>query len=254
MTVSFGMRGVNRTRRYDRPVAVAAGDQGAAVDGRRERWVQHRANRRAALVDAAIEAIDGTASGSPTFDDVAAAAGVSRTVLYRYFTDLEDLQQAAAAQLADDLIARVLDPLGEGRTARDIIESVLDGIAGWVEQHPRRYGFLRQFAAGAEAAAGVSGQLERVEETVAARLAGLLTLFMTSFGMPAHTAELGARALIGLVESSMVWWGRQPVETRLPRAELVASVRLYVWAAIDAELRANGVVLGLDDPLPEEDA
>ncbi|MHA3702116.1 TetR/AcrR family transcriptional regulator [Jatrophihabitans sp. YIM 134969] len=233
-------------------MAVEVDDSGGVVDGRRERWVQHRANRRAALVAATIDAIDATASGSPTFDDVAAHAGVSRTVLYRYFADLDDLQQAAAAQLADDLIARVLGPLGEGRTARDIITSVLDGIAGWVEQHPRRYGFLRQFAAGAEVAAGVSGQLERVEDTVAARLAALLTLFMTTFGMPAHTAELGARALIGLVESSMVWWGRQPVETRQTRAEIVAAVSLYVWAAIDAELRENGVVLGLDDPLPEE--
>lgn len=237
-------------------VAIAADESGradGAVDGRRERWVQHRANRRAALVTAAVEAIDVTATGTPTFDDVAATAGVSRTVLYRYFADLEDLQQAAAAELADDLIARVLGPLGEGRTARDIITSVLDGIAGWVEQHPRRYQFLRQFAAGAEAAAGVSGHMERVEDTVAARLAALLTLFMTSFGMPANTAELGARALIGLVESSMVWWGRQPVESRQTRPELVAAVSLYVWAAIDAELRANGVVLGIDDPLPEED-
>lgn len=240
-------------------MAVAAGTPGntpdsGVVDGRRERWVAHRARRRAALVDAAVDAIDASASGSPTFDDVAAAAGVSRTVLYRYFADLDDLRQAAAGKLADDLIARVLDPLSEGTTARQIITTILDGIASWVEANPRRYVFLRQFAAGAETTTGegAAGHLERVEDTVAERLAALLSLMMTSFGMPADSAQLGARALIGLVESSIVWWGRQPVETRMPRAELVAAVRGYAWAAISAELLDHGVTLGLDDPLPED--
>lgn len=229
---------------------MAVDTAGNAVDGRRERWVEHRTRRRQALVAAAITAVDRTEHGAPTFDEVAAVAGVSRTVLYRYFADLDDLLGAVAASLADDLIARVLDPLADGTTARDIITSVLDGIAGWVEQFPRRYHFLRRVAVGAEA--GSTGQLERVEDTVANRLAALLSLFMTTFGMPAHLAELGARALIGMVESSVVWWGRQPEATRLPRADLVASLTTYVWATIDAELSRNGVHLTLDDPLPEE--
>ena len=67
----------------------------AAADGRRLRWTQHRAERRAAFVAAGVEAIDRLGPDASA-EQIAEAAGVSRTVLYRYFRDREDLRQAIA--------------------------------------------------------------------------------------------------------------------------------------------------------------
>src|SRR6476620_9839609 len=62
-------------------------------DGRDSRWDSHREARRAELVEAAVAAID---EHGPTASiaDIAVSAGVSKPVLYRYFSDKDDLYRA----------------------------------------------------------------------------------------------------------------------------------------------------------------
>ena len=64
-------------------------------DGRTTRWDAHRDQRRAELVLAAVRAIDqhGPDAG---IADIAAEAGVSRPVLYRYFADKDDCTPRSA--------------------------------------------------------------------------------------------------------------------------------------------------------------
>ncbi|MGZ4553567.1 MAG: TetR/AcrR family transcriptional regulator, partial [Mycobacteriaceae bacterium] len=61
-----------------------------AIDGRKKRWDEHKKARREEFVDAAIGAIrrEGPNIGMET---VAAELQVSKTVLYRHFTDKSDL-------------------------------------------------------------------------------------------------------------------------------------------------------------------
>src|SRR3954451_24090243 len=70
------------------PPAVASDEPetpaGPVPDGRRARWAQHREQRREELVDAAIEAIRRLGS-DVGMDALAAGAGISKPVLYRYF-------------------------------------------------------------------------------------------------------------------------------------------------------------------------
>ena len=62
-------------------------------DGRKRRWHQHKVDRRNELVDGTIEAIR-RHGGALSMDDIAAEIGVSKTVLYRYFVDKNDLTTA----------------------------------------------------------------------------------------------------------------------------------------------------------------
>ena len=61
------------------------------ADGRRLRWTEHRAQRREAFVVAGVAAIDQHGQ-SASAEQIAESAGVSRTVLYRYFRDRDDLR------------------------------------------------------------------------------------------------------------------------------------------------------------------
>src|SRR5215213_9879454 len=71
-----------------------------AEDGRRSRWTEHRRARREELVAAAVEAVR---LAGPEFavDDVARSAGVSKTVIYRYFSDKEELIDAVLGQISE---------------------------------------------------------------------------------------------------------------------------------------------------------
>ncbi len=213
-----------------------------AGDGRRERWNDHRTQRRAALVAAGVEAID-TYGPESSAEEIAATARVSRTVLYRYFRDKEDLRSAIAQRVVEIMVAELVPPLRTGKTSDEIISGTLEALTVWVEAHPRLYYFLRQRGASGEAPLG------DVQATIADQLAELLSGFMAWFGLETKLAAPAAQSLVGMVEHTTAWWMKSG---KLTRSELVNHLRHAIWDVIDGELRRSNIVLALDDPLPRD--
>ncbi len=206
------------------------------ADGRRERWNEHRIRRRAVLVDAGVAAIDRYGADSSA-EEIAATARVSRTVLYRYFRDKEDLCGAVCRRMGEIVIAQLKAPLRSGATANEIIGGTLEALSDWVEAHPRQYEFLRRRGAA----------LGDVEATIADQLAELLRGVTTAFGLPTRLAEPTAQSLVGMVEHTLAWWMKSRT---ISRHGLVEHLRHAIWDVIDGELRRANITLGLDDPLP----
>lgn len=210
------------------------------ADGRRDRWNAHRVRRRAALVNAGVNAIDAHGPDASA-EDIAAAAGASRTVLYRYFRDKEDLRSAVAARVVELLLQELAPPLCSGQTAHQIIDGTLEAFTAWVAAHPRLYDFLRQ--------RGASGgpDLGDVQAAMADQLAALLRGVMAGFGVRDRLAEPAAQCVVGMVERTTSWWMHTG---RISRRDLVEHLRSAVWDVINGELTRADVVLGPDDPLP----
>ncbi len=209
-------------------------------DGRRLRWTEHREQRRAAFVAAGAQAIDqyGPAASA---EQIAEVAGVSRTVLYRYFRDREDLRQA----IADHVVRAVLDSvlpkleIHPEATPRQIIRSAIAVIVGWLDEHPNLYHFLRSRRTGAS--------LDSVEGTLADNIAALLKTVMVLFGIDSEQAEPGAYGIVGFVESTGSWW----LEHRtMHRDRLTDLLTTGVWHLLDGTARDFGIDLKLDEPLP----
>jgi len=213
-----------------------------APDGRRLRWTAHRAQRRAAFVTAGTLAID-LHGPDASAEQIAATAGVSRTVLYRYFRDREDLRQAIAEHAAAAVVASVVPKLqlSAGSTPRQAITSVIEEIMGWLDEHPNLYYFLRDRRSGSS--------LELVENTLADQVAGVLKMFLMFFGIDADRAEPGAYGIVGFVESSGSWWLARRSMSREKLTEIVCE---GVWHLLEGTTRASKVIIGYDDPLPLE--
>jgi AcrR family transcriptional regulator len=211
-----------------------------APDGRRLRWTEHRAHRRGAFVAAGAEAVDrfGPAASA---EQIAGVAGVSRTVLYRYFRDREDLRQAIADHVVRAVLDSVLPKLAirPDATPHEIIRSAVAVIVGWLDEHPNLYHFLRSRRTGAS--------LDAVEGTLADNVAMLLKTMMIIFGIDSEQAEPGAYGIVGFVESIGSWW----LEHRtMSRDRLTDLITVGVWHLLDGTAREFGVELGFDDPLP----
>jgi AcrR family transcriptional regulator len=211
-----------------------------APDGRRLRWTEHRTQRRGAFVAAGVEAVD-TFGPSASAEQIAAVAGVSRTVLYRYFRDREDLRTAIADQVVRAVVDSVLPQLAirPDATPHQVIRSAIDVIMGWLDEHPNLYHFLRSRRTGAS--------LDSVEGTLADNVAALLKTMMVLFGIDSEKAEPGAYGIVGFVEAVGSWW----LEHRdISRDKITDQITLGVWHLLEGTAREFGIALALDEPLP----
>jgi AcrR family transcriptional regulator len=211
-----------------------------APDGRRLRWTAHRAQRRDGFVHAGVQAVDRYGPGASA-EQIADIAGVSRTVLYRYFRDREDLRTAIADQVVRAVVDSVLPKLAirPDATPHEIIRSAIDVIMGWLDEHPNLYHFLRSRRTGAS--------LDSVEGTLADNVAALLKTMMILFGIDSEYAEPGAYGIVGFVESAASWW----LDHRtLSRDRLAEQITMGVWHLLAGTAAEFGVQLALDEPLP----
>jgi AcrR family transcriptional regulator len=180
-----------------------AGAPPAAQDGRRARWTEHRRARREDLVAAAVEAVR---AAGPDFavDDVARSAGVSKTVIYRYFSDKDELVDAVLERISTVvLLPRLLGEIaGEHPDDRSALRSVLAAFVALIEDEPELYRF-------AYAQAGRSGRADLVaatEHQIAEALAARMAARLAEAGRPPEPATTWAYGVVGMVQLATHWW------------------------------------------------
>jgi AcrR family transcriptional regulator len=186
-----------------------------AQDGRRSRWTEHRRARREDLVLAAVEAVRRT---GPAFavEDVARSAGVSKTVIYRYFADKDELVDAVLARISDAvLLPRLLGELGADHAdPRAGLRAVIAAFVALIEDEPELYRF-------AYAHTGRSGRADLVaatEHRIAEALAVQIAARLTDAGRPTAAATTWAYGVVGMVQLAAHWWSSART---VPAAELV---------------------------------
>src|SRR3954470_20631523 len=173
-----------------------------AQDGRRARWTEHRRARREDLVVAAVEAVR---AAGPDFavDDVARSAGVSKTVIYRYFTDKDELVDAVLERIATViLLPRLLGEIAAERADdRSKLRAVITAFVALIEDEPELYRF-------AYAHTGRSGRADLVavtEHQVAEALAANMAARLPEAGRPAEAARTWAYGVVGMVQLAAHW-------------------------------------------------
>src|SRR3954452_9963518 len=156
-----------------------------AQDGRRARWTEHRRARREDLVAAAVEAVR-LAGPEFSVDDVARSAGVSKTVIYRYFTDKDELVDAVLERISTAvLLPRLLGELVlDHADDRPALRAVIAAFVSLIEDEPELYRF-------GYAHAGRSGRADLVpatEREIAESLGRMMAERLAEAGRPIESA------------------------------------------------------------------
>jgi AcrR family transcriptional regulator len=205
-----------------------------AGDGRKSRWTEHRRARRTELVVAAVEAVRLV---GPEFavDDVARAAGVSKTVIYRYFSDKDELVDAVLDRVSSEiLLPRLLGELAADRADdRDRLRAVIAAFVQLVEDEPALYRF-------AYAHAGRAGRADLVaatEREVAEALAWVMGERLAAAGRPVGPAATWAYGVVGMVQLSAHWWS---TARTVPAPELVDQLTALAWGGLTTLLPPEG--------------
>jgi AcrR family transcriptional regulator len=217
----------NRAAVAERMLAVTA-----KTDGRKRRWHQHKVERRNELVDGTIDAIR-RRGGTLSMDDIAAEIGVSKTVLYRYFVDKNDLTTAVMMRFTQTmLIPNMASTLTSNLDGYDLTRAVIRVYVDTVADEPEPYRFVM-----ANSSASKSKVIADSERIIARMLAVLLRRRMKQAGMDTGGVEPWAYLIVGGVQLATHSWMSDP---RMSRDELIDYLTMLSWNALCGIVEAGG--------------
>jgi AcrR family transcriptional regulator len=216
-----------------------------AQDARRDRWSAHRAQRRQEFVAAALRVLAAQGPELP-MDAVAAEAGVTKPVLYRYFADKAALVEALGEFSSAMLLDRLLPAIGSDSPALARIRDAVGAYFAVIDEYPNLYWLL---ARQTDAYCGPDADpVHRNKEFIAASLSAVIGDYLRAYGLDSGAAEPWGYGLTGLVQSTGEWWMNR---RSMSRAHVVEYLTTLIWAAIAGVLGDAGIVIEPDQPLPK---
>ncbi|MFF8745959.1 TetR/AcrR family transcriptional regulator [Streptomyces californicus] len=192
--------------------------------------------RRQQLIGVALDLFSRRSPEDVSIDEIAAAAGISRPLVYHYFPGKQSLYEAALRRAADELAARFQEP-PEGPLGARLLR-VMGRFFDFVEEHGPGFSALMRggpAVGSSTATAMIDGVRQAAYEQIITHL---------GVSEPPARLELVVRSWVSLAESTALIWldGR-----RIPRAELEVQLvhdfaaLATVSAAYDQEMA--GIVL-----------
>ena len=189
-----------------------------AVDGRVTRWAGHRQARHDDLVELARHTVH-RRGPDISMEEIAADAGTSKSLVYRYFADKTALQVAVARLVVGEIGEALAAALAAAPTPREGLRAMVEVYLGMVEHSPNVYAFVTRDGV-------VEHFLGSVTELVAAPFAREVA---GGGAGGAEAAAAWAAGAVGFVRGAGEWWLTHPDE-RPDREGLAAQVTSWLWA------------------------
>lgn len=198
------------------------------MTGSRRRGSAERAARRVELLDAADKVIS-VAGPQASMRAIAAAAGVTKPILYRYFGDKGGLYGALADRYLGPLIGAVRSALVGIQDPNQRVRATVNAYLLFIAEHPQIYRFLihRAFVEQPAAQTAVSAAIRRLGSEVAAVLREELDVPDDA----SDAAEALGHGIVGMVHVAGDWWLESQA---LTREELVDHLTAMLTGGLDS--------------------
>ena len=170
--------------------------------------------RRAKIEQAAARLFAQRGYAATKLDDIAAAAGVTKPMLYRHFESKKALHLALLAKHRDELLGRMVETAGSQEPLGSRLPVILDAWFGYVEEHPYAWRMLFRDTTGDPEIQAFHVELHASARAVTAGLIESSNEIAVPAGEVEPLAELIRSATTGLA----LWWLDHP---EVPRAVLV---------------------------------
>jgi AcrR family transcriptional regulator len=185
------------------------------------------AQRRRQLLDVALPAFSAGGFHGTSMDDVAAAAGITKPVLYQHFGS----KRALYVELLEDVGGQLMDVIAKAASEADgphrQVEAGFRAYFHYVEHNEAAFRLL--FGGGSKRDEGFADRVRLVEGAIAE----LIASFITAELPPDQTLTL-AHGIVGMAESTCRHWlrARAAGETATTGADLADLLAELAWAGL----------------------
>jgi AcrR family transcriptional regulator len=187
------------------PAAATGPDLGGLPNGR-----VPRALREEQLLDTALSLFAASGYEATSIVDIAAAAAVTRPVVYRHFGSKDGIYLACLRRARSELDDRLASAVAPETDAEQRLRAGIGAYFSFVEEHGREWDVL--FGGGMPKDGPAAEGANEMRHRTSALLTGLLKV--SAPDVDAQRLEVFGSALNGMGVELARWWRRNPGITR----------------------------------------
>jgi AcrR family transcriptional regulator len=189
------------------------------------------ADRREAILDAALEEFSVNGFHETSLEGVAHRAGISKALIYEHFPSKRDLHEALLNRYVHDLLERTIAAIATAAPPEERLRAGADAFLSFVEEYrePWRLMVRNPNDSGVEASVG------RQQSEIAHAIAALMQVDATpemehDNDEGRFEIEMLAQQLTGAWRAVGIWWDDH---REVPRERLLEMLMDFAWLGLD---------------------
>jgi AcrR family transcriptional regulator len=196
--------------------------------------------RRAQLIELGVEMLATRTLDELSVEDIAQQAGISRGLLFHYFSSKQEFHIEVARAAAHELLRRTEPDPSLGPV--DALRASLDAFVAYVEENPDNYTSLVRGAASGDTV------MRAIFDDTRARLAGRVISIVDAMGLAmGPRAELAVHGWVAFAEACVIGWLRSRDVDREQLLDLLTkALPALVMASSDEDMASLVAILAAD--------
>ncbi|QBX56379.1 TetR/AcrR family transcriptional regulator [Nocardioides seonyuensis] len=184
-----------------------------------------RRERRAQLLDSALEVFVAQGYHAAAMDDIADRAGVSKPVLYQHFPGKMDLYLALLDASCSTIVENCREALASTSDNKARVEATIQAFYSYVSSETGAFRLV--FESDLTSEPEVRTRVDRVTTEIATEIAQVIK---ADTGLPDEASELLAASLVGMAQVSARFWLAGGGE--IPQKTAAALISGLAWRGI----------------------
>jgi len=180
--------------------------------------------RRAQLLEAALETFGAKGFTATSMNDVAGAAGVTKPVVYQHFDSKHHLYLELLSQTGAQLVAAIQDAVAAAEGPRQQVENAFHAYVDFFAQAPARFTVV--YGQGVRLDPSFATELAAIEDISMAFTADMIEIA----GLSRDDRLFVARSLVSILEGAVRRWIHQGA-TRDP-SEVATLMSEFAWRGL----------------------